>query len=341
MKYNKKNSTLKPNRLKNITLLLCMLPNMIIAQKDIIVFHNCENLFFPTNDSINDDESYTSEGIKHWTFDKYHKKLNLLAKTYISIDKNSMPTLIGMSEIENDKVLRALTMDTPLRKVGYKFIHYSSNDIRGIDVALLYNPKRFSLLESRVITAPINKEEDRTRDVLYVKGTMGKENYNIYVIHAPSRREKNIKKHLRAEIFALVYSNIDSLYKKGERNFIVMGDMNDNPWDETIEESFKTKVYSQNPQPILTNLMQGNKDITGSYVYGGSYLSFDQFLVSDNVKKHIIYNETFNKSHIYNPKFLIDPNPKNKLITPFSTYRGIKYQGGISDHFPIIMMINE
>lgn len=341
MKYSKNNSSKKNNRLKNIALVLCMIPSMAVAQKDIIVFHNCENLFYPLNDSLTEDDEYTLEGKKHWTFKKYKTKLNELAKTYISIDKNNMPSIIGLSEIENNTVLNALTMDTPLRKVGYKYIHYSSNDIRGIDVALIYNPKRFSVQESKVITAPIQKEEDRTRDVLYVKGKLGEILVNIYVVHAPSRREKNIKKHLRQEIFSLVYSHIDSLMTKGEKNFIVMGDMNDNPWDETIKDGFKTKAHTNNPNPLLINLMQENKGKTGSYVYNGEYLSFDQFLVSESIKEKIVFNDNFNESFIFKPDFLIDKNNKSHLDVPFSTYKGMHYQGGISDHFPIIMMIKE
>jgi hypothetical protein len=37
--------------------------------------------------------------------------------------------------------------------------------------------------------------------------------------------------------------------------------------------------------------------------------------------------------------FLIDNNPKNKLNIPFSTYKGMNYQGGVSDHFPIVMKL--
>ena len=50
-----------------------------MAQKDIIIFHNCENLFYPTNDTLTQDNDFTSEGKKHWTFERYKKKYNLLA----------------------------------------------------------------------------------------------------------------------------------------------------------------------------------------------------------------------------------------------------------------------
>lgn len=318
-------------------MMLCLLPNLIWAQEDVIVFHNTENLFYPIDDSLTMDDDFTFEGKKHWSFKRYNKKLNDLAKTYIAIDTKSMPSLIGLCEVENDKVLNALTLSTPLRKIGYKYVHYTSKDIRGIDVALLYNPKRFEIKEHYVLPLVSDKEKDKTRDVLYVKGILGEIMINIYVVHAPSRRENNTKKHLRQEIFAQIYSHIQKLYTGGERNFLVMGDFNDNPWDNTVIQGFG--LTDNTVEPKLFNLMQNNKNKTGSYVYSGSYLSFDQFVVSNNIKERIIYKDNFDSTHIFKPKFLVEQDRYTSAKKPFSTYRGLKYQGGISDHYPIILKL--
>ncbi|MBR1769854.1 MAG: hypothetical protein IJ748_05280 [Bacteroidales bacterium] len=317
--------------------MLCMLPNLVLAQEDIIVFHNAENLFYPVDDKETLDDDFTLEGKKRWSFKKYNKKLNDLAKTYIAVDEKQMPSLIGMCEIEGKEVLNALTMNTPLRKTGYKFIHYTSKDIRGIDVAFLYNPKRFKPEEDYVLPPVSDKEEDRTRDVLYVRGLLGKMRLNIYVLHAPSRRENNIKKDLRQQIFANVHQHIKDLAAKGEKNFLIMGDFNDNPWDETVKNTFGTEKTNCSVQ--LLNLMANNKKIAGSYVYSGDYLSFDQFIISENLKSQIIYEKSFDNTHVFKPLFLIDKDRYSKVDKPFSTYKGMKYQGGISDHFPIIMKL--
>lgn len=338
--YNKYNSNTKHGRLKQIGLVLCLLPNFVMAQEDIIVFHNVENLFYPMDDKQTQDDDFTLEGKKHWTFKKYNKKLNDLAKTYIAIDEKQMPSIIGLCEIENDTVLRALTLSTPLRKIGYKYIHYPSKDIRGIDVALLYNPKRFKVEEHYTLPSVSDKEEDRTRDVLYVKGIIGKLPINIYVVHAPSRRENNIKKELREEIFSQIYAHINNMYSKGEKNFLIMGDFNDNPWDETIIKGFALNDTSKTDKVKLIDLMQNNKDITGSYVYSKVYYSFDQFIVSENLRDKILYGKNFNQSHIFKPSFLVEKDRKSKVDKPFSAYKGMKYQGGISDHFPVVLKIN-
>ena len=340
MKYFGKLKSQKASRLKHLGMLLYLIPTLATAQEEILVFHNCENLFYPKNDPKTEDDEYTIEGKKHWTFKKYNDKLSALAKTYISIDENKMPAIIGLAEIENDTVLNALTKNTPLRKVKYKFIHYSSPDMRGIDVALLYDSKKFTPIANYTLQRVSEKEEDRTRDVLYVKGLLNDLPLNIYVVHAPSRREKNIKKNLRIKIFQSVLMHIDSLKTKGEENFIVMGDMNDNPWDESIKEGFKTISYNKDgKEPILFDLMQENKNKTGSYVYSGKLLSFDQFLVSKTIKQRIVFYNNCNRSFVYKPKFLIRPSRTSSLDIPFSTYQGLRYTGGISDHFPIILRI--
>lgn len=337
MKQNT-NKSIKQSRLKQLGLMLCVLPHIVCAQEDIILFHNCENLFYPTNDSLSQDDDFTIEGKKHWTFKRYKDKLNSLAKTYMAVDE-SLPAIIGLAEVENDTVLEALTKATSLRKVGYKYIHYPSKDIRGIDVALLYNPKKFEIIEHYILPSLSDKETDRTRDVLYVHGILNKLELNIYVVHAPSRREHNIKLPLRKEICSQIYSHVQTLKDKSQENFLIMGDFNDNPWDEAVEDGFCLRKNAENLEPMLVDLMANNKQITGSYVYSGTYLSFDQFIISRNLQKRIVYDEVFDKSHIFKPSFLVKQDPYTKIDVPFSTYKGYTYQGGISDHYPIILKL--
>ena len=356
MAHNRRSFSNKPklSRLKQLGVLLCLLPTLSQSQEEIIVFHNVENLFYPLDDTLTLDDEYTANGRKHWTFGKYKAKLNALAKTYISIDAKQMPALIGLCEIENNQVLNALINDTPLRKTGYKYIHYPSKDLRGIDVALLYDPNKFKVQEKFPMPPVSSREEDRTRDVLYVKGILGQMNLNLYVLHAPSRREGNVKKDLRQKIFENIYLDIKEKMSKGEQNFIIMGDMNDNPWDETVMQGFNlqtTNSFERIPengisttttsskQPLLFNLMSNNKDKTGTYVFSGYLFSFDQFIVSGNIKEHLIFDNTFNDTFIYKPEFLISKDKRKKYDRPFSTYKGVKYEGGISDHFPIIMRL--
>ena len=115
-----------------------------------------------------------------------------------------------------------------------------------------------------------------------------------------------------------------------------MGDLNDNPWDKTIQGGFKLAKY-YNHTPTFVNLMNKDKDKRGSYTFMGKMLNFDQMIVSyDLIQKIDTASAT---SHIFMQDFLIDNNPNQTMITPFSTYKGFKYQGGISDHFPIYLKL--
>jgi hypothetical protein len=40
---------------------------------------------------------------------------------------------------------------------------------------------------------------------------------------------------------------------------------------------------------------------------------------------------------IFSPGFLLKKDPKYPGLSPFSTYLGYKYQGGFSDHLPVLL----
>jgi len=306
------------------------------GQTETIIFHNCENFFYPTNDSLTKDDDYTSSSLRHWTFERFNNKKDLLAKTYVAISGNNLPAIIGLSEVENNQVLEALCNDTPLRKGNYAYIHYDSKDIRGIDVAMIYRKDKFKVIEQENISTE-NLGSEPTRDVLYVQGLLNGMMLNLFVIHAPSRRNQNVHRVMRQEVFHLVYKRAKALYEAGQRNIIIMGDMNDNPWDKSVVRGFQTAKYAYHV-PLLTNLMQNDKGKRYSYCFIRETFNFDQFLVTDSVKNCI--DTTQGISHVFVADFLCDKNPKLPIDIPFSTYKGYHYQGGVSDHFPIYMRLN-
>ena len=46
-----------------------------------IMFYNVENLFYPTNDTLKDDDEFTVEGAKYWSWNRYFDKINKIGKT--------------------------------------------------------------------------------------------------------------------------------------------------------------------------------------------------------------------------------------------------------------------
>ena len=76
--------------------------------------------------------------MRHWNYSRYKKKLVDVARVITAIGEWSPPALVGLCEVENDTVLRDLTRRSPLKELSYRYVMTNSPDLRGIDVALLY-----------------------------------------------------------------------------------------------------------------------------------------------------------------------------------------------------------
>ncbi len=140
--------------------------------KATMMFWNLENYFDPFNDELTDDEDFSYGGKYHWSWKKFIRKRNSIAKTIISISQQygDFPIIIGFAEVENRFVLNQLLKETPLYRLNYSIVHRDSPDKRGIDVAMLYRKDRFRVLTVEAI--PVTIPETTTRDILYVKGIL-------------------------------------------------------------------------------------------------------------------------------------------------------------------------
>ena len=182
--------------------LFCTYAQAQKAEKNYVIgFYNLENLFDTYNDPAKNDEEFLPEGKNKWTEAKYQKKLQNMAKVIRTMkeENGAWHALLGVSEIENRLVLEDLVMEPQIAEANYQIVHYDGPDRRGVDVALLYNPKVFTFLDSESIPFTFegssidwiqSKEERdyfRTRDILMVHGTIDGE-HNIL---------RRIQQHLR------------------------------------------------------------------------------------------------------------------------------------------------
>ena len=131
-----------------------------------VVSWNIENLFDTHHDSLKNDHEYLPDAIRHWNYSRYKKKLADVARVITAIGEWNPPALVGLCEVENDTVLRDLTRRSPLKELSYRYVMTNSPDLRGIDVALLYQRDLFKLLSSRSISIPPFKQHRPTRDLL-------------------------------------------------------------------------------------------------------------------------------------------------------------------------------
>ncbi|MBK7856713.1 MAG: hypothetical protein IPJ79_19080 [Bacteroidetes bacterium] len=160
----------------------------------LIGFYNLENLYDTINDPNKNDEEFLPEGANRYTPQVYIDKLSKLEEVLSQIGTDVSPdglSLIGCAEIENDAVLKDLSATPKLKSRNYKVVHYHSPDERGVDVALLYNPKYFTPVFSEPLFVDIKNTDGTprfTRDILYVSGKYNGETIHIFVNHWPSRR---------------------------------------------------------------------------------------------------------------------------------------------------------
>ncbi|TDY13414.1 endonuclease/exonuclease/phosphatase family protein [Meridianimaribacter flavus] len=306
-----------------------------------IAFYNIENLFDIHNDPFTNDDDFLPTSDKRWTQKKYDRKIYKIGSviSQIGTDENTTPpAIVGLAEVENKRVLKDLLASKDLQSINYDYVHYNSLDERGIDVALIYNKDVFTVNSSETFNIFITDEDgeiDFTRDVLLVSGMLGEEEIHIIVNHWPSRREgeeaSSYKRVLAAQ------KNIEVVNRLKQENpnskIIVMGDFNDNPDDDSVEEL----VAGANLYNPMQNLRSIDK---GSLNHDFNWNVFDQIMVSINFLETKPSTLKFSDANIFDSKFLTQYNGKYKG-QPYRTFVGKKYKGGFSDHFPVFIELKK
>lgn len=330
------------------------------APRHVIGFYNVENLFDTVHDQGKNDYEYLPDGANEWTEDKYRIKLGNLARVIADIREETglWHTVLGLAEVENRAVVEKLVKEPAIAKANFKIVHYESPDRRGIDVALLYNPARMKVVESEVLpydfntTIPIttyNKQEQadfRTRDVLMVHGLIDGEHFAFYVCHFPSRRgDKGLD--LRARAAEIVYQHTQLMAKKHPGiKCVVMGDMNDNPQDESLAGYLHGRRTMQEVQPgdFFNPFWTMLDDGIGSLYYRGNPNIFDDILVSDqlvNAPKGTFRIQQLQKGYygrVFEKPYMTQQSGQYKG-TPFRTFSNGRFIAGYSDHYPTYILI--
>jgi predicted extracellular nuclease len=320
--------------------------------KDLrIAFYNVENLFDYFDDSTKNDDAFTPLGTNHWKKERYETKLNHLYKTIMAMD---CPAILGMCEVENDKVLLDLTKGTLLRQFNYDFVHFESADSRGIDVALIYRNDIVQL--DTAFPVPFIVPPDtisKTRDFLYANfQPINVKNNFLYVIvcHFPSKYGGLMAtKQRRFMAGQLLRKTVDAIFDKDSNaNIITMGDFNDEATDESIISGFGAlcvpKIQgSLSRQEALNkndmiNLMCGMKTDLGTHKYQDTWSIIDQIMVSKSL--YTVGNQfVATKANIFAADFLLVDDVKYLGKKTNRTYIGFKYNGGYSDHLPVYVDI--
>lgn len=307
-----------------------------------IMFYNVENLFDTDDDSLKSDEEFLPEGVRYWNNNRLFNKLTHISQVIMAASKGTFPSVIGLCEVENSKVLDLLLFKTPLGNLGYKYVHKESPDKRGIDVAFLYKKDRFAPLSYFAI--PIVDPNDsafKTRDILYVKGILSSDTIHFFVNHWPSKYGGTLEtKSLRALAAKTLRTYTDSILSTNNQSkIIIMGDFNDSPIDESIKDVLEAKKAEQDiDNESLYNLgIQAYEKGVGSNKYQEKWELIDQFIVSGNLLKGKGLTTSTSQFSVFKAPFLVEKDENHLGEKTNRTYIGFKYHGGFSDHLPILL----
>ncbi|HSH20883.1 MAG TPA: hypothetical protein VLA03_10545, partial [Draconibacterium sp.] len=124
---------------------------------------------------------------------------------------------------------------------------------------------------------------------------------------------------------------------------VIIGDFNDNPEDESIVETLLAKKVEQSIQSDnLYNLFYDfNRTDNGTLKFQSQWFVFDQIIVSGSLllSDKGIYTKPENAKILAIP-FLFEQDKKFGGQKPFRTYYGFSYNGGFSDHLPVLLQLN-
>ncbi len=309
-----------------------------------IIFYNVENLFDTVNEPGKNDEAFTPSGERRWNWYRLNNKLNNLYKAIVAAGEWEIPAVIGVCEVENRLVLEMLISKTGFSGSGYSIIHRNSADSRGIDVAILYRPEYFRLLDTlyESISFPFDSLAT-TRDILYVKGIAGiSDTLHIFVNHWPSRWGGQASSEPYRNYTAFVLRSLtDSIFSENPNaSIIIMGDFNDEPEDVSLKKFLGAGFEYDDPEAgNLYNISHSdNRNRQGSLKFQGEWFLFDQFIVSGSLLDGTAGLQTCARSvKVYVNRFLLVQDKIWFGYKPFRSYEGYRYTGGYSDHLPVIM----
>jgi len=302
-------------------LLLYFTLSCFVSGSDLlsIGFWNVENLFDLENDPSKRDDEFAIGGKKNVTSDIYELKIKRSVEVLTDLNVD----ILGLCEVENISVLSDLNNSYKGR--DYKIIHFDSPDERGIDNALLYDQNKFSILASKPIENKLGGN-DKTRDILYVKGAFLDVTLHIFVNHWPSNyggKERAIPK--RKATAELLMKQIKTIQKNDKlAEIVLIGDFNEDPIDDNVKILEKLGFINQ------MSPMMGVRN-KGTYVYRGKDYFYDQIIISEGLNTnqglHFLKDSVF---ILDKPKYR-QQDGKYKHY-PFRFWAGNKLLGGYSDH---------
>lgn len=313
-----------------------------------IAFYNLENLFDTIHDEGKNDYDFLPSGSYHWNKLKYEHKLANMSRVICDLGTDKLPygaSIVGVSEVENSNAMTDLCNQPCMKERGYQFVHIEGPDKRGVDCALIYNPKAFTV-EKAFLPQYVYENGDTThatRGFLTVQGKLAGDDLTVIVCHWPSRSADGTfrdwgGKQVRHLTDSIMASNPNM-------HIVVMGDMNDDPDNTSMAKYLGAKRKEKEvKQGDFYNpwweILRGKGQ--GTLSYQGGWNLFDQIVFSKNMidgRSNKDYRHlTLHSYQIFRRDYLIQQSGKYKGSPLRTTASGV-WMDGYSDHLPTVTYV--
>lgn len=311
---------------------------------------NVENLFDTIPSSDRNDTEFTPEGKMKWNTPRYWSKLGKMSRVIAACGGDTPCALVALCEVENDSIMSHLVQRTMLRRLGYKYLITHSNDPRGVNVALLYQPFLFRPLLSESLRVPhLPGKELPTRDILHVTGLMTTgDTLDVYICHWPSRRGgiRTTGKYRMRAAERLKASIIQLKEERENLQVLVTGDLNSFYPERCIKHGLGCSVNYTNIHRdslyILSHALSAyNGKINGTYLFQGEWNQLDHFIVNGGLlanKGNKLHCRPADCHIAFFPFLVKEQKKEGRLsISINRTFAGPFYIGGYSDHLPLTL----
>lgn len=282
-----------------------------------------------------------------WTAAVRDRKIAQLASVIELMFGGAGPDILGVCEVENERVLRRLADAVDIAGRDYQSAAHESPDARGIDVSFIFDANVVSVTETghQVVV-----KRTATRDIFWSEfRENGGQQHSFYVManHWPARSAgQYASEPFRMLTGETVSSILEDLVDEhgGELPVLIVGDFNDEPFNRSMQEYLLgtrdrnrvTRARTPRILNLMWPLMADNNP--GTYRFGSDWNMLDQFLAT----KGLLLERTPvtvqpDTVEIFRPEVMVGSGGRpNRFGRPSNNTLD---EDGLSDHFPITVVI--
>ena len=316
-----------------------------------VAWWNVENLFDEEGSPRRTDKVARALGhdIVGWTPALRDQKITQLASVIAQMNSNAGPDLLGMCEVENEFVVQRLrdSVNALLPARAYEVAHADTVDQRGIDVAFLFDPALLSAPATERFQHVVMRRT-ATREIFQVNfQTHRGRTWSIFGNHWPSRSggqwESAGYRAIAGETLAYFHERAWEIHGDSTP---ALGDFNDEPFDvslvlHALSTRQRAKVLGADIPRFWNQMWEIMGAGDGTFYFDNFSNLLDQFLVDRNmVRDTSPIRAVPGSAEIVRFPGMAGAGTYPAPV-PFGGMGKPVNAGGFSDHFPIMMRVEE